>query len=137
MSDDPYQSLGIGRTATAKQIRNTFLKLAKNTHPDLNPGDVKAEGRFKAANAAHELLSDPERRLRFDCGGVDAAGHEAPPSGPPPGERRHQDYAEGAVGPYYGASFGPGNDHDLGDIFSILSGARSRGSREGGINATR
>ena len=62
MVDEPYKTLGISRTATAKQIRTAFLKLAKTTQPDLNPGDPKAEERFKAINAANDLLSDPDRR---------------------------------------------------------------------------
>jgi hypothetical protein len=52
MADEPYKTLGISRTATAKQIRAAFLKLAKTTHPDLKPADPKAEERFKAINAA-------------------------------------------------------------------------------------
>lgn len=65
MADEPYTTLGISRTATAKQIRAAFLKLAK-THPDLNPGDHKAEERFKATDTANDLLSDSDRRARFD-----------------------------------------------------------------------
>ncbi len=135
MADDPYQVLGVKQDATDKQIRSAYLKLAKTTHPDLNPGDAKAEERFKAVNAAHDLLSDAERRAQFDRGEIDAAGQQKPPPGPPPGQRRYRDHADGAAGAFYsarpgagfaGAGFG-GDDDDLGDILSGLFGARGRG----------
>ena len=131
MADDPYQVLSVKRDATDKQIRSAFLKLAKTTHPDLNPGDAKAEERFKAVNAANDLLSDPERRAQFDRGEIDAAGQQRPP----PGQRYYRDHADGAAGASYsarpgagfgGAGFGGGDD-DLGDILSGLFGARGRG----------
>ena len=123
MADDPYKILGVARDATEKQIRAAFLKLAKTTHPDLHPGEKKAEERFKAASAAHDLLSDPERRARFDRGEIDAAGHERPPPGPPPGQRSYREHAEGASGARYGAGFDEG---DLGDILSGLFRAQGR-----------
>ncbi len=81
MADDPYTLLGVSRNASEKQIRAAFLKLAKNSHPDVNPGDKKAEERFKAISGAHDLLSDPVKRARFDRGELDASGQEAPPRG--------------------------------------------------------
>lgn len=81
MADDPYTLLGIPRTATEQQVRSAFLKLAKTSHPDVNPGDKKAEERFKAISGAHDLLSDPVRRARFDRGELDAAGQDVPPRG--------------------------------------------------------
>ena len=85
MADDPYTLLGIPRTASEQQIRSAFLKLAKTSHPDVNPGDKKAEERFKAISGAHDLLSDPVKRARFDRGEVDAAGQDVPPRGYRPG----------------------------------------------------
>lgn len=132
MSSDPYQALGVARTATEKQIRAAFLKLAKTTHPDLNPGDPKAEERFKAINAANDLLSDPERRGRFDRGEIDADGHDAPPPPPPFGRGSYRDHAEGPGGAHYGAGFGGDDENDLGDILSGLFGSRRRaGPRRG------
>ncbi len=125
MADDPYTVLGVARDATDKQIRSAFLKLAKTSHPDLHPGDAKAEEKFKAASAANDLLSDPERRARFDRGEIDAAGHERPPPGPPPGQRSYREHAEGVGGMHYGAGFGI-DDDDLGDILSGMFGARGR-----------
>ncbi len=132
MADDPYKVLGVARDATEKQIRSAFLKLAKSSHPDLHPGDAKAEERFKTATAANDLLSDPERRAKFDRGEIDEAGHERPPPGPPPGQRSYRDHAQSAAGAHYGAGFGA-DDEDLGDILSSMFGARARtGSRQGG-----
>src|SRR4051812_18429080 len=76
MAEDPYKVLGVPRDATEKQIRSAFLKLAKTSHPDLNPGDPAAEQRFKDISAAHDLLSDAERRGRYDRGEIDEAGQE-------------------------------------------------------------
>lgn len=73
---DPYEALGVARDATAAQVRSAYLKLAKKLHPDHNPGDKKAEERFKAINTANDLLSDPEKRARFDRGEIDASGQE-------------------------------------------------------------
>jgi DnaJ-class molecular chaperone len=76
---DPYEILGVKRDATADEIRAAYRKLAKSHHPDLNPGKREAEEQFKAVNAAHDLLSDPEKRARFDRGEIDASGAERPP----------------------------------------------------------
>jgi curved DNA-binding protein CbpA len=65
MAADPYETLGVKKNATAAQIRSAYLKLAKKHHPDLNPGDKKAEERFKSISSAHDLLSDTEKRARF------------------------------------------------------------------------
>lgn len=79
MSEDPYETLGVPRTAKADDIRNAYRRLARKLHPDLNPGDRTAEERFKKVSAAHDLLSDPEKRARFDRGEIDATGNERPP----------------------------------------------------------
>ncbi len=125
MADDPYKTLGVARDATEQQIRKAYLKLAKTTHPDLNPGDTKAEERFKAVNAAHDLLQDAGQRARYDRGEIDESGQPRPPPGPPPGARRYRDHADGAAGARYSAGFG-GDADDLGDILSGLFGARGR-----------
>ena len=65
MSQDPYELLGVKREATQKEIQGAFRKLAKKLHPDLNPGDKKAEAKFKEISAAYEILSDEEKRGRF------------------------------------------------------------------------
>jgi len=73
---DPYQTLGVSRTADADEIRQAYRKLAKQVHPDLHPGDKDRETRFKEINAAYDLLSDPDKRARFDRGEIDSQGAE-------------------------------------------------------------
>jgi curved DNA-binding protein len=63
---DYYKVLGVKKDADAKQIKAAYRKLARKHHPDVNPGDEKAEARFKEVNEAHEVLGDPEKRKRYD-----------------------------------------------------------------------
>ncbi len=121
MAEDPYKTLGLSRDATDKQIRAAYLKVAKTSHPDLNPGDTKAEERFKTASTAHDLLSDPEQRARFDRGEIDGAGQEAPPRG------FYRDHADSQAGARYAG--GPFSDAELGDILSGLFAGRNRDGR--------
>jgi curved DNA-binding protein CbpA len=81
---DPYSVLGVPRTASDNDIRKAFRKLAKKHHPDLNPGDKAAEAKFKEISQANEILSDPEKRRRFDAGEIDATGQEMPPASAAP-----------------------------------------------------
>ncbi|ANT63432.1 molecular chaperone DnaJ (plasmid) [Salipiger sp. CCB-MM3] len=95
MSDNPYDVLGVSKTASADEIKKAYRKIAKESHPDLHPGDGTAEARFKAAGAAFELLKDPEKRARFDRGEIDASGQERPQ------ERQfYRDFAEQPNNPY-------------------------------------
>lgn len=117
MSNDPYAALGLKKTATAAEIKKAYRKIARASHPDLNPDDPTAEAKFKAAGAAHDLLKDPETRARFDRGEIDASGAERPPQQ----ERRYyRDYAEAPGNPYRGGprreSFG-----DFGDTSDIFA----------------
>ena len=76
MAQDPYQELGVGRGASADEIRKSFRKLAKQLHPDKNPGDAKSEDRFKRVSAAFDILGDEEKKKKFDRGEIDADGRE-------------------------------------------------------------
>lgn len=66
MARNYYEALGVSRTASEKEIKSAYRKLARKHHPDVNPGDKSAEARFKEINAAHEVLSDPEKRRKYD-----------------------------------------------------------------------
>jgi DnaJ-class molecular chaperone len=116
-ADDPYQILGVARGATADEIRTAYRALAKKHHPDLNPGNSAAEERFKAIASANDLLSDPDKRAKFDRGEIDAAGHERAP------QPRYRDHAEGAGGRRYGPQ-ADWADEDVGDMFGSIFGAR-------------
>ena len=115
---DPYSALGVAKTASADDIRKAFRKLAKKHHPDLNPGNKAAEAKFKEISQANELLSDPEKRRRFDAGEIDATGQERPPRG------FYRDQAEGAGGAKYQRAGGHEAFVDMGGIFSEMFGER-------------
>ena len=128
--DDPYKTLGVARDASQEFIRKAYLKLAKQHHPDLNPGNAKAEERFKSAAAANELLSDPIRRGRFDRGEIDAAGQERPR------QSTYRDYADGEAGRRYdhaGPQAGGWGAEDFGDLFSSIfeGGGAGKAPRRG------
>jgi DnaJ-class molecular chaperone len=128
---DPYQTLGLKKTATDAEIRKAYRKLAKEHHPDLNPGNKEAEARFKEIAAAHTLLSDPEKRRAFDAGETDASGQ-------PQAERRfYRDYAGAGTGFRYEQPEDLGGFADLGDIFAEFAQGRHGGQRgaRGGAEA--
>ena len=75
---DHYETLAVDRGATDEEIKRSYKRLAREFHPDLNPGDSRAESRFKEIGAAYEVLSDPERRSRYDRFGTDAPGAGEP-----------------------------------------------------------
>ena len=76
---DPYEILGVQRTADEAAIRAAYRKLAKKHHPDVNPGKPDAATRFGEISSAYDLLSDKDKRARFDRGEIDAEGHERGP----------------------------------------------------------
>lgn len=127
---DPYTTLGVARDASEADIRRAYRKLAKQHHPDLNPGNAEAEERFKAVSAANELLSDPDKRARFDRGEIDASGQERAP------EPSYRHYAEAETGRRYGSAGpqpGGWSDEDLSDLF----GPMFDGDRRPGATAPR
>ena len=78
MDKDPYERLGVQQSDSAGEIQKAYRRLAKKLHPDLNPGNPEAEEEFKKVASAYDLLSDPEKRARFDRGEIDASGAERP-----------------------------------------------------------
>jgi len=75
---DPYKALGVGKNATDEEIKKAYRKLARQYHPDRNPGDKKAEERFKEISQAHDILSDPEKRKAYDRGTGPLGGFGVP-----------------------------------------------------------
>jgi DnaJ-class molecular chaperone len=121
--DDPYKILGVARSASEDEIRTAYRRLAKKHHPDLNPGKSEAEDKFKGISAAYGLLSDTEKRGRFDRGEIDAAGNERQPERP-----FYRSYGDSAGRAKYRAeeAFGP---DDWEGIFGQAFGERvKRGS---------
>jgi DnaJ-class molecular chaperone len=81
---DYYSILGVAKTATDKEIKQAFRKLARKYHPDVNPGDKGAEATFKEVNEANEVLSDPEKRKKYDELGANWRAYENMPPGANP-----------------------------------------------------
>ena len=95
---DPYETLGVARTATDPEIKAAYKKLARLHHPDLNPGHPAATETFQAIAGAYDLLKDKDKRRRFDAGEIDAGGAEKPR------QRYYRDFAEAeARGPHAAA----------------------------------
>ena len=118
---DPYQVLGVSRSASADDIKKAYRQLAKELHPDLNPGRAEIEQRFKEINAAYDFLSDPGRRARFDRGDIDASGSERPAGFGSRGTR-----TGGARARPEGYGFDPD------DLFNDLFNGRRRGGTGAG-----
>jgi DnaJ-class molecular chaperone len=122
---DPYEVLGVKRDADEDQIKKSYRALAKKHHPDLHPGDKTALAKFQEIQGAYDLLSDKEKRRRFDAGEIDASGAERAP------RNFYRSYADGGDGTkYHGFGAGGEGDIDLDDIFSMFGGgARTAGGR--------
>jgi DnaJ-class molecular chaperone len=126
MAKNPYEVLGVAQNASDDDIQKAFRRLAKKSHPDLHPGDKKAEDRFKELNAAYDILGDAAKRARFDRGELDASGNEI----------RQNPFARGRQGA--GAGFGGGGqgfsfeDLDLGDLFGGMFRGGPGGPGRGG-----
>jgi DnaJ-class molecular chaperone len=112
---DPYETLGVERSASPDAIQKAYRRLAKKLHPDLNPGNKEAEERFKEVSAAYGLLSDADKRAQYDRGEIDATGAEKPR------QRFYKDFAsEPAAGHPYENYSGFADFADSDDVLSEL-----------------
>lgn len=136
---DYYEVLGVPRTATADEMKKAFRKLALQFHPDKNPGDKKAEEKFKEVNEAYENLSDPQKRQTYD-----QFGHMGGQAGFRPGQNPFEGFARGpgGFGGFGNQGFGgqgaggPGDNENFQDIFGDIFGDFFQGrARPGGPGA--
>ena len=111
MADNPYQMLGVTADASDDEIKKAYRKLAKELHPDLNPGDAAAEERFKKISAAYGIIGDPDKRERFDKGEIDETGQERPE------QQYYRQYADDGGGFRYHSTAGYDDFVDLSDLF--------------------
>lgn len=130
MAGDPYKELGVSKGASADEIKKAFRKLAKELHPDKNPGDKASEERFKRVTAAFDLLGDAEKRAKYDRGEIDADGRE-----------QYRGYGGGAGGAGRSGGFsgfggsgqrGGFEDIDLSDLFAGFGGGGANRGFGGG-----
>jgi DnaJ-class molecular chaperone len=124
---DYYETLGVPRTASQADIKKAFRKLARQHHPDVKPGDAEAEARFKALNEANEVLSDPEKRKRYDELGADFERYR---SGTPGGGDPF-----GPGGPFAGYAGGGGGRGAPGGARGAPGGVRYEFRTSGGDDA--
>ena len=144
---DYYTTLGVSKTATDKEIKQAFRKLARKYHPDVNPGDKGAEAKFKEVNEANEVLSDPQKRKKYDELGANWRAYEnAPPGarpygggapfnaqwGPDGGSAGFRTMSEEEMADMFG---GAGGESPFSDFFTTffggMGGGESTGARGG------
>ncbi|MCC6717377.1 MAG: J domain-containing protein [Acetobacteraceae bacterium] len=118
----PYDILGVTPTASAAEIRTAYRRLAKQKHPDINPGNKNAAEEFAAISSAYALLSDADKRARFDRGEIDATGAEVPP------QRTYWRDHSGAGHHRAAGGFDPA---DLEELLRQAAGGRRRGPARG------
>src|SRR5437899_7197895 len=132
---DPYEVLGVPRSASAAAIKSAFRKAAKKHHPESNKGDPKAAERFAELNTANEILGDEDKRKQFDRGEIDAEGKPRfqgfgggdPRGRASPGGFETYTFRSGGGGT---GGVGGGSFEDI--LNSMFGGAAGRGARGGG-----
>lgn len=132
---NPYEILGVSKSVSQDELKSAYRKLAKKLHPDVNPGRKDIEQKFKEVTAAYDLLSDPEKRAKFDRGEIDAMGNERGFTGGGPfggGSSRWRSSGtntRGGADPF--SAYG-GSADDLEDILSQFMGGGRRTSKTSG-----
>lgn len=118
--NDPYETLGVPRSASDAEIKAAFKQLARKHHPDLHPDDKQAEKIFKDMSAAYDLLKDKEKRRRFDAGEIDASGAERPQ------QRYYRDFS--GDGPFgsHAAQDGFASNEELEEFLAKAFGGRGK-----------
>lgn len=137
---NPYDLLGVKKTATDKEIRSAYRTLAKKLHPDVNPDDDATGERFKEVTAAYNLLSNEDLRRQYDSGAIDDQGQQRNPyAGGGFGSRGGPGYETGFGGfdGFGGRGRAPSGEDDMSDLFSSLFGMNTgpfAGGSRGGMN---
>src|SRR3954452_1405348 len=116
---DYYSTLGVAKTATEKEIKQAFRKLARKHHPDVNPGDKSAEGKFKEINEAYEVLGDSSKRKKYDELGANWRAYEQAEAqgGPNPFAGRWNVNTAGAGGGPGGGGFRTMTPEEMEEMF--------------------
>jgi DnaJ-class molecular chaperone len=126
MSKDPYETLGVVRSASQDEIKKAYRKLAKKYHPDVNKGDKTAEEKFKEVSQAYDVLGDEEKRKKYD-----RLGQWAEKGGFDPRRQAYRTYTWTS-----GAGQGGGPEVDMGDIFENIFGGGFGGAARGARGRT-
>src|ERR1700752_2056145 len=113
---DYYATLGVAKSATDKELKQAFRKLARKFHPDVNPGDKSAESKFKEINEAYEVLGDAAKRRKYDELGANWRMYEQ--AGPTGGKRPGAGWPPGAGGqPFQGGGFRTMTEDEMREMF--------------------
>jgi DnaJ-class molecular chaperone len=131
MAADPYTTLGVARGASEDEIKKAYRKLAKELHPDRNKDNPRASERFSQVTQAYDLLTDKDKRARFDRGEIDGDGNPTSPFGFGSGGPRPGAGARGGSGAQFDFN---SEGADFSDLFEgIFGGAQQRGGFQGGF----
>lgn len=132
MAKNPYDILGVKKTADAKEIKSAYRMLAKQHHPDLNPDNKKAETTFKDISVAYNLLHDKDKRAAYDRGEIDMGGN---PQSQQQRQQSYKDFAEGPQGQrYHSGGSADFSQEDIESIFGSFFGG-SVGGRQAGFKS--
>ncbi len=128
---DYYKTLGVEKTATEKEIKSSYRKLARKYHPDVNPGDSSAEEKFKEISEAYDVLSDKEKRAKYDRYGQywEQVGAGGPGGGPGRGGNFGGFQFDFGDMNAQGGGFGSGGEADFGNLFDVIFGGAGQASQ--------